>query len=303
MMCHSTTGCIIGASMDHPKHFAFVLMPFDPAFDDVYKLGIKGAVADFDDIHAERVDEQIYREGILERIYTQIEAADLIIADMTGQNANVFYEVGYAHARKKLCILLTSEASDIPFDLKHQRHIIYNGSIATLKRDLGKDLEWARGELDKQKASHIKVSPQKNMWGYLEKTKTSAKGELDFKVDFENTSTDKPINIQSLYLYTRKQWTIHQDGKECPSSPADSPFLGKGFDVRHFLTPPLPVLQKGAWAQLKFQFRSYFAFAHRGDKILDEYHFKGICILRIVTSDGNFDFELPMDVSFDEIPF
>ena len=54
--------------MQQPKHFAFVLMPFDTAFDDVYKLGIKGAVAQFDDVVAERVDEQIYREGILERI-------------------------------------------------------------------------------------------------------------------------------------------------------------------------------------------------------------------------------------------
>jgi hypothetical protein len=93
-----------------PKHFAFVLMPFDKAFDDVYKLGIKGAVASFEDVIAERVDEQIYREGILERIYRQIEAADIIIADMTGQNPNVFYEVGYAHAKGKLCILLTSNA-------------------------------------------------------------------------------------------------------------------------------------------------------------------------------------------------
>jgi nucleoside 2-deoxyribosyltransferase len=119
-----------------PKHFAFVLMPFDKAFDDVYKLAFKGAVALFDDVVPERVDEQIYREGILERIYRQIEAADIIIADMTGQNPNVFYEVGYAHAKSKLCILLTSNAADIPFDLKHQRHIVYDKSIVTLRGEL-----------------------------------------------------------------------------------------------------------------------------------------------------------------------
>ena len=75
---------------DQTKYFAFVLMPFDPSFDDIYKLGIKGAVSRFDDIFAERVDEQMYREGILDRIYRQIEVADIIIADMTGQNPNVF---------------------------------------------------------------------------------------------------------------------------------------------------------------------------------------------------------------------
>jgi len=79
--------------MEKPKLFAFVLMPFDPSFDDTYKLGIKEAVSQFDDMFAERVDEQMYREVILERIYRQIEIADIIIADMTDQNPNVFYEV------------------------------------------------------------------------------------------------------------------------------------------------------------------------------------------------------------------
>jgi nucleoside 2-deoxyribosyltransferase len=98
--------------------FAFVLMPFDVAFDDVYRLGIKG-VAEAHNIIAERVDEQIFHsEDILERIYNQIMAADLIIADMTGKNPNVFYEVGFAQARGKLCTLITSDSNDIPFDLK-----------------------------------------------------------------------------------------------------------------------------------------------------------------------------------------
>ncbi len=97
-------------------------MPFDKAFDDIYKLGIKETATSLG-IKAERVDEQMYKEGILDRIYRQIKTADLIIADMSGQNPNVFYEVGYAHAKGKLCILMTNDASDIPFDLKHHRHI------------------------------------------------------------------------------------------------------------------------------------------------------------------------------------
>jgi hypothetical protein len=57
--------------------YAFVLMPFDPAFDDIYKLGIK-ETAEKLGIRAERVDEQIFhKENILERIYSQIDAADL----------------------------------------------------------------------------------------------------------------------------------------------------------------------------------------------------------------------------------
>jgi nucleoside 2-deoxyribosyltransferase len=80
------------------------------------------------------VDEQLYREGMLERIYRQVEIADIIIADMAGRNPNVFYEVGYAHAKNKLCILTTTTADDIPFDLKHRRHIVYGNSIEILRQ-------------------------------------------------------------------------------------------------------------------------------------------------------------------------
>src|SRR5689334_18572326 len=116
-------------------------MPFELAFDDVYQLGIKRA-ADAAGAYAERVDEQIFNESILQRVYNQIAKADLIVADMTGRNPNVFYEVGYAHALGKTVVLLTTHADDIPFDLKHYPHIVYGGRIVELKRELEKRLRF-----------------------------------------------------------------------------------------------------------------------------------------------------------------
>ncbi len=116
-------------------------MPFDEFFGDVYQLGIKPA-AEGAGAYCERIDEQIFAESILQRIYNQIAKADLIVADMTGRNPNVFYEVGYAHALGKTVILLTRNTDDIPFDLKHYPHIIYGGSIAGLKDDLGKRIAY-----------------------------------------------------------------------------------------------------------------------------------------------------------------
>jgi hypothetical protein len=81
-----------------PKPFVFVLMPLDAKFNDIYKFGIKGA-ADEVGAYAERIDEQIFTEGILDRLFNQISRADVIVADMTGRNPNVFYEVGYARRR------------------------------------------------------------------------------------------------------------------------------------------------------------------------------------------------------------
>jgi hypothetical protein len=123
-----------------PRPFVFVLMPFDPSFDDTYQIGIKQA-CDAAGAYSQRVDEQIYLENTLERIYNQIAKADIIVSDMTERNVNVFYETGYAHALGKQVILLTQNADDIPFDLKQYPHIVYEGSIVKLKTELKK---WVR---------------------------------------------------------------------------------------------------------------------------------------------------------------
>ena len=124
-----------------PKAFCFVLMPFSEAFNDIYKFGIKGACEEAETF-CERVDEQIFEGSVLERIYNQISRADIIIADMTGRSANVFYEVGYAHAIGKPTILLTQDGEDIPFDLKHFPHIVYQAKITELRKELTERVRW-----------------------------------------------------------------------------------------------------------------------------------------------------------------
>ncbi len=64
--------------------------------------------------------------------------AKYIIADLTGRNPNVFYELGIAHALNKKSNPLTQDLTDVPFDLKHIRCIVYEDSIQELeiwKRD------------------------------------------------------------------------------------------------------------------------------------------------------------------------
>lgn len=125
-----------------PKTFVFVLMPFHGDFDDIYHLGIKAACEQVG-VYCERADEQLELGNIMERVYNNIAKSDIIIADMTGRNANVFYEVGYAHALNKQVILLTHNSSDIPFDLNQYPHIVYEGKIsAKLKPELEKRLRW-----------------------------------------------------------------------------------------------------------------------------------------------------------------
>lgn len=283
--------------MGNNSIFAFVLMPFDKSFDDIYKMGIKETAAQLD-ILAERVDEQIFQEGILDRIYRQIEAADIIIADMSGQNVNVFYEVGYAHAKDKICILLTSNTGDIPFDLKHHRHIVYGESISKLRDMLTDELVWAKNEIENVKSSHIKVNLKK-IYGSLTNTKYTAIGTVNFIIDLLNESKKTSAEIEAIYFYTTEGWNFKQDGRNCPSTESDI----ARFKKRHFLTPPLRKLHKNSWAQLIFSGTKYLAFAHRGEEIKDEYKITGKSIIRLVTSKGNFDYELSLDVVCSEVPF
>src|SRR5215213_6147038 len=146
-----------------PKTFVFVLMPFDETFQDMYEVGIKPACKDAG-AYCERVNEQIFVENILERVYNQIAKADVIVAEMTGRNPNVFYEVGYAHALNKQVILLTQDADDIPFDLKHYPHIVYGGSIATLKSELEARVQWCI-ENPKESLSAVDVDVELTMDG------------------------------------------------------------------------------------------------------------------------------------------
>lgn len=142
------------ATTTRPKPFIFVLMPFDQKFNDIYKFGIRGAAEDVG-AYAERVDEQIFTEGILDRIFNQISKADVIVADMTGRNPNVFYEVGYAHALGKIVLLLTQDSNDIPFDLKHRQHTVYGGQIDVLRRELVTKLQWAIAESRRRQGGDI----------------------------------------------------------------------------------------------------------------------------------------------------
>jgi nucleoside 2-deoxyribosyltransferase len=277
--------------------FAFVLMPFDQKFDDIYKLGIKETAEQLG-INAERVDEQIFhQENILERIYNQIIAADFIIADMTGRNPNVFYETGYAHAKGKICLLLTSNADDIPFDLKHHRHIIYGSSIQNLRQFLKNELTWIKAQVENKKTIISLVLGKAT--GNLEKTKYIAEAEVDLYFDLNNKTSATSPEIDSIYFYTGAGWRYSQDGQECPSTSSDV----VDFQTRHFIKPPVRRLNGGSWAQVKISGKKTVASAFGGEILKDSYRLSGRSLVRVMTTEGAFDYLIELDVNADYLPF
>jgi hypothetical protein len=104
-------------------------MPFKEQFDDVYSA-IKESIRAVSintgiEIGCLRADE-IETPGVISRqIIEHISAADIIIADLTDNNSNVMYELGFAHAGEKPIVLLNQNVSAQPFDLRNLRTIVY----------------------------------------------------------------------------------------------------------------------------------------------------------------------------------
>ena len=104
---------------------AFVLMPFQPEFNGIYADLIVPALNEAG-YEVERADSLLDQRNILADIVRGIVEADLVIAELTVLNANVFYELGIAHGLMKPTIMITQDIGEIPFDLRSYRIITYS---------------------------------------------------------------------------------------------------------------------------------------------------------------------------------
>jgi hypothetical protein len=134
------------AIVQRPK--VFVVMQFSEPFNELYNDVIRPTCEAFD-YEVIRADD-IYKTGlIIEDITKSIREASVVIADITLDNPNVFYEVGYAHASKKTTILLSDRRRDkLPFDVSGFRTLFYDNTIGgkgAVEANLKKHLESLEG--------------------------------------------------------------------------------------------------------------------------------------------------------------
>ena len=71
---------------------------------------------------------------IIQDIWSAINRAEIIVAELSGRNPNVFYEVGICHTLGKEVILLAQDIEDIPFDLRYLRVILYEPTYRGCKQ-------------------------------------------------------------------------------------------------------------------------------------------------------------------------
>jgi hypothetical protein len=109
-----------------PSDTCFVMQPFalplGTYYEKIYKPAIEKA-----GLTPVRADADIFGTGkIMDQVWTGLNAAKVLVAELTSRNPNVFYELGLAHALKKPVVLISSNEEDVPFDLHHIRVIYYD---------------------------------------------------------------------------------------------------------------------------------------------------------------------------------
>lgn len=108
------------------KKKCFVIQPFDKArYDKRYKDTFEPAIKEAG-LYPYRVDKDYGVEIPIEDIEKNIKDADICLAEITENNANVWYELGYAIARGKSVVLVCSKDREkFPFDVQHRSIIHY----------------------------------------------------------------------------------------------------------------------------------------------------------------------------------
>lgn len=107
------------------KPDVFVLMPFNEEMNTIYANHIKELGKELK-LNILRADDFFSTNPFMKKVWDGICASELVIADCTQQNPNVFYEIGIAHTVGKKVVLITRSENDIPSDIKHFENILYN---------------------------------------------------------------------------------------------------------------------------------------------------------------------------------
>jgi hypothetical protein len=107
---------------------AFVVMQFSSPYNEVYSEVLR-SVCEKEGIDVLRIDEKSGPGLIIKDIMDAILDSKLVIADISPLNANVFYELGVAHALNKPTILIAEKETKLPFDVSPFRTLFYENSI------------------------------------------------------------------------------------------------------------------------------------------------------------------------------
>jgi hypothetical protein len=113
----------------------FIVMPFGEEWSpEVHRILARACEAA--GVRSVRGDDLFTPTDILEDIWQSINTSDFVVADITGRNPNVLYELGIAHTLAKPVLILSQHAADIPIDLATRRVILYGQKADAWREEL-----------------------------------------------------------------------------------------------------------------------------------------------------------------------
>jgi hypothetical protein len=147
--------------------FCFVIMPFgkkgtasENHYDQVYAHIIKRAL-DRAGLACRRADEIPTAGPVPEAVKQQLRRADLVLADLSDRNPNVFYELGFRHALGKPSIAVCDDVSTLPFNLATYGTIQYSlTNVTEAAHAEDKIIESAHKALEDLRARRTVKSPE-----------------------------------------------------------------------------------------------------------------------------------------------
>jgi hypothetical protein len=120
------------AKAEQPR--AFVVMQFTSPYNELFQEVVLPICESFG-VRAVRADDTFGPGLIIADVVRQIDESKFVIAEITPQNPNVYYEVGYSHARGKPTILIAERKLEkLPFDVSPFRTLFYENSIDGKRR-------------------------------------------------------------------------------------------------------------------------------------------------------------------------
>jgi hypothetical protein len=130
------------AAIRAPENIIFAAMPFGELYDDTFLVAMSYAAKSVSAV-CERVDQKRFSGDIVEMIKSMIRECTAMIADLSGANPNVLYEVGYAHGLGKPTVLIcATPLSELPFDVRQWKTLKYTfGKTWEFREDLASALE------------------------------------------------------------------------------------------------------------------------------------------------------------------
>ena len=132
----------------------FCIMPFGHWFDRYYNEIFKPAIV-CAGLEPHRADDLYTPSDIINDIWSYTTKAEVLLADLTGKNPNVFYELGLAHAISKSVIMVTENIDEIPFDLRSLRIIKYDRKLPEWGKKLKEDITCAIEETIESKKGTV----------------------------------------------------------------------------------------------------------------------------------------------------